>query len=79
MNLAEVIYKKSLDLPLEKAREVIDFIEFLRTRPASLVDDRSSDSDLEIRRQKAREQLEKVRIDFGGKPMTDREEANARR
>jgi len=79
MTLAEVIYKKSLDLPSEKAQEVIDFIDFLRTRPASLEDDRSSDSDLEIRRQMAREQLAKVRIDFGGKPMTDREEANARR
>ena len=78
MTLAEVIYKKSLDLPLEKAREVIDFIDFLRTRPSSLVDDSSSESELEIRRQKARDQLAKIRIDFGGKPMTDREDANAR-
>jgi hypothetical protein len=51
----------------------------LTTSTASLEDDSSSDSDLEIRRQKAREQLAKIRIDFGGNPMTDREEANARR
>lgn len=32
MSLAEVIYQKSRDLPLEKAQEVIDFIDFLKTR-----------------------------------------------
>jgi len=32
MTLAEVIYRKSLDLPLEKAKEVINFIDFLKTR-----------------------------------------------
>jgi hypothetical protein len=44
-------------------------------------DGRSSSEygDLEQRRQKARELLRRTRIDFGGKPMTDREEANARR
>lgn len=36
MNLAETIYQKSLDLPEDKAIEVIDFIDFLknRSRPA---------------------------------------------
>ena len=32
MNLAEIIYQKSLDLPEEKAAEVIDFIDFLKSR-----------------------------------------------
>jgi hypothetical protein len=32
MNLAETIYQKSLDLPEEKAMEVIDFIDFIRNR-----------------------------------------------
>lgn len=32
MNLAETIYQKSLDLPEEKAIEVIDFIDFLKSR-----------------------------------------------
>lgn len=35
MNLAETIYQKSLDLPAEKAIEVIDFIDFLKNRLAS--------------------------------------------
>lgn len=30
MNLAETIYQKSLDLPEEKAIEVIDFIDFIK-------------------------------------------------
>jgi hypothetical protein len=39
MNLAETIYQKSLDLPEDKAIEVIDFIDFLknRARPAEPV------------------------------------------
>ena len=32
MSLAETIYQKSLDLPDEKAIEVIDFIDFLKSR-----------------------------------------------
>jgi hypothetical protein len=32
MNLAEIIYQKSLDLPEDKAAEVIDFIDFLKSR-----------------------------------------------
>ena len=32
MNLVETIYQKSLDLPEEKAIEVIDFIDFLKNR-----------------------------------------------
>jgi len=32
MNLAETIYRKSLDLSPEKAQEVIDFIDFLVQR-----------------------------------------------
>ena len=32
MNLAETIYQKSLDLPEDKAMEVIDFIDFLKNR-----------------------------------------------
>lgn len=32
MNLAETIYQKSLDLPEDKAFEVIDFIDFIKSR-----------------------------------------------
>jgi hypothetical protein len=35
MNLAETIYQKSLDLPEEKAIEVIDFIDFLKQRSST--------------------------------------------
>ncbi len=35
MNLAETIYQKSLDLPEEKANEVIDFIDFLKHRSST--------------------------------------------
>jgi hypothetical protein len=35
MNLAETIYQKSLDLPEEKAIEVIDFIDFIKNRSRS--------------------------------------------
>ena len=38
MNLADTIYQKSLELPVDKAREVIDFIEFLKTRPPLVAD-----------------------------------------
>jgi hypothetical protein len=32
MTLAETIYQKSLTLPPEKAREVLDFIDFIKDR-----------------------------------------------
>lgn len=32
MSLAQTIYQKSLDLPEEKAIEVIDFIDFLKRK-----------------------------------------------
>jgi hypothetical protein len=78
VTLAEVIYQKSLDLSDDKAQEVIDFIESLmdetpRTEPQS-----RSRAELEERRRKAWQFLDTVGIDFGGKPMTDRDEANAR-
>lgn len=34
MNLAETIYQESLSLPLEKAQAVLDFIDFIKTRPS---------------------------------------------
>ncbi|MEI6415405.1 MAG: DUF2281 domain-containing protein [Pseudomonadota bacterium] len=32
MTLADVIYRESLDLPTERAQEVIDFIGFIKSR-----------------------------------------------
>lgn len=75
MTLTEVIVEKIRELPEEKAREVIDFIDFLKTRRATTS---SSEGDEPQRRQReALARLDQVRIDFGGKPMLDREAANA--
>jgi hypothetical protein len=76
MTLTEVIVEKIRELPEEKAREVIDFIDFLKTRRAATS---SSEEDEPQRRQReALARLDQVRIDFGGRPMLDREAANAR-
>lgn len=109
MNLAETIYRHSLHLPEQAAREALDFIEFLeqrygtvRTAPkapndteafparhsGALSDDFPDDiedhdeeihaKDRELSRREALARLAEIHINFGGKPMTDREEANAR-
>ncbi len=79
MTLAEVIYQKSLDLPEDKAREVIEFIESLVNETSRPGLQSRSLAELEERRREAWEFLDSIKIDYGGKPMTDREEANARR
>lgn len=38
MSLADTIYQKSLELPTDKAIEVIDFIDFIQTRLDSETD-----------------------------------------
>jgi len=80
VTLSEMIYEKSLHLPDDKAREVIDFIDFImkKTQQAeSPVDERLQALTPEQR--EAYEYLDKIRIDWNGKPIADREEANARR
>jgi hypothetical protein len=79
VNLAETIYQHSLNLPEPAAREVLDFIEFLERRytATAAADERLLTLTLEQR--EAYEYLNKIRIDWGGKPIADREEANARR
>ena len=39
MSFAQEIYQKSLSLPPEKAREVIDFIDFIKDRPSTMASD----------------------------------------
>lgn len=73
MTLVERIAKECLDLSAEKAQRVLNFVETLKGGSGS------EEADLEQRRGKARELLRRTRIDFGGKPMTNRDEANARR
>ena len=80
MTLSEMIYEKSRQLPEDKAQEVIDFIDFLlkKTENSKPVDERLSVLTPEQR--EAYDCLDKIRIDWhGGKPIADREEANARR
>lgn len=75
MTLAEAIYQHSLKLPEPAAREALDFIEFLEQRYRV---DVSAAGQLTAAQTEALTHLSKVRIPFGGKPMPDREEANAR-
>ncbi|MEA1049540.1 hypothetical protein U5801_06945 [Lamprobacter modestohalophilus] len=44
MTLTETIYQKSLTLPHEKARGVLDFIDFIKDRPAVADGDAGADS-----------------------------------
>ena len=79
MTLSEMIYEKSRHLPEDKAQEVIDFIDFLlkKTEDSKPIDERFSALTFEQR--EAYDCLDKIRIDWQGKPIADREEANARR
>ncbi|GAB4276440.1 MAG: hypothetical protein Kow0065_23760 [Methylomicrobium sp.] len=82
MSLAETIYQHSLNLPEPAAQEVLDFIEFLKQRYSknlvyTALDERLSSLTPEQRAAYA--YLQTVRIDWGGKPSADREDANARR
>lgn len=80
MTLSETIYEKSLHLPEDKAKEVIDFIDFIlkKTAQASVLEDGRLQA-LTPEQREAYEYLDKIRIDWKGKPIADREEANARR
>jgi hypothetical protein len=73
MTLAERIYETSRDLPEYAAREALDFIEFLAARyghrDSSVVTESPCD---EAARQEALAHLANVRIDWGGKPIPDR-------
>jgi|APFre7841882724_1041349.scaffolds.fasta_scaffold00818_10 hypothetical protein len=73
MTLAERIYKTSLDLPEYAAREALDFIEFLAERhglgESVVATGRPGD---EVTREQALAHLATVRIDWGGKPIPDR-------
>jgi len=74
MTLAEVIYQKSLDLPDEKAREVIEFIESLMNETTGPKPQSESSAELEERRLLLKERLSTVRIHWEGKPIPNRAE-----
>lgn len=75
MTLAEKIYQKSLALPEDAAREALDFIEFLAERYGAKESAIAAVAALdEESRQKALDYLATLRIDWGGKPIPDRDE-----
>ncbi len=82
MTLAETIYQNSLNLPEPAAREVLDFIEFLKQRYPSDAECTPPDDrllNLTPEQRAAYAYLQTVRIDWEGKPYIDKEEANVRR
>lgn len=77
MTLSEIIYEKPRHLPADKAQEVIGFIDFLLKKSESgsqSVDERLAALTPEQR--EAYDYLDKIHIDWNGKPIADREEAN---
>ena len=74
MNLAEIIYRKSLDLPDDKAQEVIEFIESLMNEASDPQPQKQSNFELEERRRLLKERLSTVRIHWDGKPIPNRAE-----
>ncbi|MDQ2695492.1 MAG: DUF2281 domain-containing protein [Pseudomonadota bacterium] len=71
MTLAEMIYEKSKDLPEAKAREVIDFIDFLKTRIPQA--DAADAGDEQESRHAALARIAGVRVHWDGKPIPSRD------
>jgi len=72
MTLAEAIYLRSLRLPEHAAREALDFIEFLEQRYGRLDDSDAAKAD-ESACQDAIKNLASTEVDWGGKPIVDRD------
>ena len=69
MTLAELIFEKSKDLPVVKAREVIDFIDFIKTRDAQ-----TEEAGAQQERDAALAKIARARIHWEGKPIPSRDE-----
>lgn len=72
MTLAEVIYQRSLRLPEQAAREALDFIDFLEQRYGTRGADDAAGPD-DAARRAALAHLAGIRVDWGGKPIADRD------
>ncbi len=77
MSLAEAIYRHSLRLPEQAAQEALDFIQFLEERYGKTANGLLP-SQLTPEQRAAYARLSRIQIDWEGKPITDRDEANAR-
>jgi hypothetical protein len=68
MTLAELIFEKSKDLPVVKAQEVIDFIDFIKTR------NNQTEAGAQQEREAALAKITRARIHWDGKPIPSRDE-----
>ena len=73
MTLAEVIFEKSKDLPVVKAQEVIDFIDFIKTRNRQ-TDEVGTREEREAVRRAALAKIAHARIHWEGKPIPNRDQ-----
>lgn len=69
MTLAELIFEKSKDLPVVKAQEVIDFIDFIKTRNYQ-----TKEAGAQQEREAALAKIARARIHWEGKPISSRDE-----
>ena len=69
MTLAELIFEKSKDLPVVKAQEVIDFIDFIKTR-----NHQTDEAGAQQEREAALAKITRARIHWEGKPIPSRDE-----
>ncbi len=77
MNLAETIYQRSLQLPEAAAREALEFIQALEKRYGVKMSE-PVPTDLSAAQLAAYNRLSNVHVNWQGKPIADRDEANAR-
>jgi len=69
MTLAELIFEKSKNLPVVKAQEVIDFIDFIKTRNYQ-----TKEVGTQQEREAALAKIARARIHWKGKPIPSRDE-----
>ena len=69
MTLAELIFEKSKDLPVVKAQEVIDFIDFIKARNYQ-----TEEAGAQQEREAALAKIARARIHWEGKPISSRDE-----
>ncbi|MBI5437476.1 MAG: hypothetical protein HY936_00705 [Nitrosomonadales bacterium] len=69
MTLAELIFEKSKDLPVVKAQEVIDFIDFIKTRHYQ-----ADEAGAQQEREATLAKISSARIHWEGKPIPSRDE-----
>ncbi len=72
-----MIYQHSLQLPEPAAQEVLEFIQSVEKR-YGVTEKEPTLKDLTTKQTAAYARLSSINIHWAGKPITDRDEANAR-